>query len=76
MTDPTFTIEDDKVGLGFCVIALWPDGRREVVTGFGNIDEAERWIKHDASTWLMDIPKQVRGEHWVNERLPKADDEK
>lgn len=73
MSDPTFTIEDDQVGLGFCVIAQWADGRREVVTGFGSIDEAERWIKQDASAWLTDIPKQVRGEQWVNNHLPKAD---
>jgi hypothetical protein len=29
MTDPTFTIEDDAVGLGFCTVAVWPEGRRE-----------------------------------------------
>jgi hypothetical protein len=29
MTDPTFTIEDDAVGLGFCIVAVWPEGRRE-----------------------------------------------
>ena len=27
------------------MIARWSDGRREVVTGFGNRDEAERWIR-------------------------------
>jgi hypothetical protein len=29
MTDPTFTIEDDAVGPGFCIVAVWPEGRRE-----------------------------------------------
>lgn len=51
-TDPTFTIEKDKVGLGHCVIASWPDGRREVVTGFGAKDDAQNWIDHDARRWL------------------------
>ena len=32
---PSFTIEKDKIGFGKCIIAQWPDGRREVVTGFG-----------------------------------------
>jgi hypothetical protein len=34
MNDPTFTIQDDKVGLGYCVVAQWQDGRREMVTGW------------------------------------------
>ena len=73
MNAPNFSIEDDQVGLGFCVIATWADGRREVVTGFGSETEADRWIREDASRWLTDIPKQVRGEQWVNNRLPEGD---
>ncbi len=49
---PSFTIEKDKIGLGKCVIAQWPDGRREVVTGFGTEDEAQNWIDQDAAQWL------------------------
>jgi hypothetical protein len=55
------------------VVVQWSDGRREVVTGFGSETEANRWIRDDAARWLTDIPKQVRGTHWVNNRLPKAD---
>ena len=29
MTDPKFTIEEDAVGPGFCIVAVWPEGRRE-----------------------------------------------
>ena len=72
METPTFTIEDDKVGLGYCVIAQWRDGRREVVTGFGDQEQAARWIKEDSARWLSDIPKQVQGGQWINARLPEG----
>jgi hypothetical protein len=49
---PSFTIEKDKIGLGDCVIALWPDGRREVVTGFGTERDAQNWIDQDSARWL------------------------
>jgi hypothetical protein len=42
-SEPSFTIEKDKIGLGACVIALWRDGRREVVTGFGAEGDAQNW---------------------------------
>lgn len=45
MSDPTFTIEDDKVGLGCCVVAQWQDGYREIVTGFGDQTQAARSIR-------------------------------
>jgi hypothetical protein len=48
----SFTIEKDKIGLGQCVIAQWPDGRREVVTGFGTEREAQNWIDQDSARWL------------------------
>jgi hypothetical protein len=73
MDDPTFTIQEDGVGLGYCVVAQWQDGRSEVVTGFGGQHQAARWIKVDAPKWLLDIPKKVQGEQWVNDRLPKAE---
>ena len=41
---PSFTIEKDEIGLGKCVIAQWPDGRRKVVTGFGTKDAVKFWI--------------------------------
>ena len=49
---PSFTIEKDKIGLGKCIIAQWPDGRREVVTGFGTEDEAQNWVNQDAAQRL------------------------
>lgn len=52
---PSFTIEKDKVGLGHCVIALWPQGRREVITGFGTESDAQTWIDHDAERWLSKL---------------------
>ena len=39
--EPSFTVKKDKIGLGKSVIAQWPDGQREVVTGFGTEDEAQ-----------------------------------
>jgi hypothetical protein len=60
MNDPTFTIEDDKVGLGYCVVAQWQNGHREVVTGFGDRHQAERWIAVDAAKWLLDIRRRFR----------------
>jgi hypothetical protein len=73
MSDPTFVIEEDKVGLGYCVVAAWSDGHREVVTGFGDRHQAERWVAVDAAKWLLNIPKRVQGEQWINDRLPKAE---
>ncbi|MGB6080266.1 MAG: hypothetical protein WBF99_12480 [Xanthobacteraceae bacterium] len=73
MSDPTFVIEEDEVGLGYCVVAAWPDGHREVVTGFGDRHQAERWVAVDAANWLLNIPKKVQGEQWINDRLPKAE---
>lgn len=52
---PSFTIEKDKVGLGECVIAQWPDGRREVVTGFGTKHQAQIWIDQDSARWLAGL---------------------
>lgn len=74
MSQPIFTIERDEVGLGFCVVVTWKDGRRVVVTGFGQEHNATAWIKEDAAAWLRDIPQQFSGEQWVNNRLPKAKD--
>ncbi len=69
---PVFSIEKDEVGLGQCVIAVWLDGRRIVVTGFGDTSSAQEWIDRDATDWLKAIPRQVSGEQWVNDRLPKS----
>jgi hypothetical protein len=55
---PSFTIEKDKIGLGECVIALWPDGRREVVTGFGTEVDAQNWIEQDSARWLEGLHRK------------------
>lgn len=73
MSDTTFMIEEDKVDLGYCVVAQWQDGHREIVTGFGDRHQAERWVEVDAGKWLLDMPKKVQGEQWINDHLPKAD---
>jgi hypothetical protein len=52
---PSFTIEKDKVGLGNCVIAEWPEGRREVITGFGTERDAQNWIAQDSARWLSKL---------------------
>jgi hypothetical protein len=36
------------------VIVQWLDGRRECVTGFGDQDQAEQWIRLEAPGWLLD----------------------
>jgi hypothetical protein len=54
MDDHTFTVEKDDVGLGYCVIVKWSDGRRECVTGFGDQHHAEQWIRTEAPGWLLD----------------------
>lgn len=55
-SEPSFTIEKDKIGLGHCVIATWPaDDRREVVTGFGTHSDAQNWIDQDSARWLEQI---------------------
>ena len=51
---PSFTIAKDKIGLCKCVIAQWPDVRREVVTGFGTED----WIDQDAAQWLAGLHRR------------------
>jgi hypothetical protein len=56
---PSFAIEADKVGLGNCVIATWPNGKRVVVTGFGSAGDAQEWITHDSARWLDDIPDEA-----------------
>ncbi len=70
MSIPIFTIEPDKVGLGFCVVATWPDGRREVVTGFAREYNATDWIKTESGRWLADIPCPGQSDQ-SNDRLPK-----
>ena len=55
---PSFTIEKDKIGLGSCVIAMLPDGRREVVTGFGSDDDAQNWIDQDSARWLAGLQRR------------------
>lgn len=60
MSDPTFTIEDDKVGLGCCVVAQWQDGHREIVTGFEDQTQAARWIEIDSRKWLLDIRRRSK----------------
>jgi hypothetical protein len=55
---PSFTIEKDKIGLSECVIAQWPDGRREVITGFGTKQQAQNWIDQDAARWLDELNQQ------------------
>jgi hypothetical protein len=71
--NPTFTVEEDNVGLGYRVVVQWQDGRREVVTGFGDRSQADKWIQVDSAKWLRDIPEPARGEQWTNNGLPKAD---
>jgi hypothetical protein len=60
---PSFTIEKDKVGLGDCVIAKWPDGRREVITGFGAESDAQNWIDQDSDRWLEELPGKDPPDH-------------
>lgn len=62
VNDPTFTIEEDKVGLGYCVVVQWQDGRREVVTGFGDHHQATRWTEVDSAKWLLDSETGSRTE--------------
>lgn len=57
MSTPEFIVEGDKVGLGWCVIATWLDGSREVVTGFGDEAQAHRWIEVDSARWLEHPPR-------------------
>ena len=54
---PSFTIEKDKIGLGSCVIAQWPEGRREVITGFGAEGDAQKWIDQDSAGWLEKLDR-------------------
>jgi len=58
MDAPNFEIERDEIGLGWCVIATWPDGQRKVVTGFGNEAQARRWVETDSETWLAEKPAE------------------
>jgi hypothetical protein len=74
MSAPTFTIEKDEVGLGSCVIVTWPDGKRIVVTGFGDDSNAQDWINQDSARWLKNIPEQFSGDQWINNRLPRKAD--
>ena len=55
---PSFTIEKDKIGLGECIIAEWPDGRREVVTGFNTEIDAQDWIEQDSPRWLEGLQRK------------------
>jgi hypothetical protein len=70
--DLTFTVEEDKVGLGYCVVVQWPNGRRELVSGFGDRFQADHWIQIESQEWLLNFPQQIPGEQWINNRLPKA----
>ena len=58
--EPIFSIEKDNVGLGDCVIATWPDGKRVVVTGFGAESNAQDWIKNDSDRWLASLSEDRR----------------
>ena len=61
MDDHAFTVvEKDEVGLGYCVIVQRQDGRRECVTGFGDKDQAEQWIRLEAPGWLLDAQKKAK----------------
>jgi len=51
---PSFTVENDPVGLGWRIAVRWPDGRIEYVTGMGTEDQALQWIINDAPQWVMD----------------------
>jgi hypothetical protein len=67
--EPIFSIEKDNVGLGDCVIATWPDGKRVVVTGFGAETKAQDWIKNDSARGSRHSRKigVTVGRKWTNE---------
>ena len=44
--------QKNKIGLGHCVIAQWPNGRPDVVTDFGTENQAQNWIEQDAAHGL------------------------
>jgi hypothetical protein len=69
---PSFSIEKDKVGLGSCVIAVWPDGRRIVVTGFGSEAQARDWVDRDATEWMKNIPTDPTNPQWTRDIPPRA----
>jgi hypothetical protein len=52
---PTFSVQDLKYGVGFVVIATWPDGRSEQLVGFyREALHAQRWINERGGEWRRD----------------------
>lgn len=55
MDDHTFTVENDEVGLGYCVIVQ--DGRRECVTSFGH--KSSRAMDPARGSRMLDAQKKA-----------------
>jgi len=54
MNSPLFIPEPDKMGPGWCVVAIWPDGQQDMITGLDDETQANRWINHQSIRWVKD----------------------
>jgi hypothetical protein len=51
-SNPAFEARRLASASGWYVRVAWPNGKREHIPGFASKEEAQRWIKEKATTWL------------------------
>ncbi len=49
---PTLTPQSMGFFSEWCVVVVWPDGRRKRVNGFRDEAHARGWIEHESAAWL------------------------
>jgi hypothetical protein len=50
---PTFVVQQLDYGVGYVVIATWPDGRSEHLTGvYMAAEHAQKWIRERSTEWV------------------------
>lgn len=69
MKAPLFFPEPDKIGSGWCVVAIWPNGHQDMIGGLGDETEANRWINHHSRRW---ITEQSQGSQRITPRVLNA----
>jgi hypothetical protein len=60
--DPKFrTIPSPTVGQNWCVEVIWPDGQKELLSGFDDQYATMEWIQTKSANWVVDKIMQRPG---------------
>jgi hypothetical protein len=53
-SEPSFEVDENRIGEGYFVRVTFPDGKTEAVYGFATRADAIKWVRCEAIVWLWE----------------------